>query len=241
MKLLGRNEAAISVVLPTLNEAANIALRIAELRDLGVSEIIVADGGSSDGTVDVCRQAVDIVLVQCQQGRGNQIAAGVAASRHSHVIVLHADTCLPPGACAAVNATLADRTVSGGCFRLSFDEPGAAFRFYTAMSHIESGATTFGDQAYFFRKADFDAIGGTPNWPLFEDVELRRRLLQRGRFVKLSLAVKTSARRFRTLGPYATQVLNAALFIAFKLGCPPPMLARLYYGAPRGKRRTKPV
>ena len=177
MKPLDLNDASIAVVLPTLNEAANIAMRIAEIRGLGVSQIIVADGGSSDGTVDVCRQAVDVELVQCNQGRGNQIAAGVAASRQTHVIVLHADTRLPTGACAAVKATLADRTVSGGCFRLSFDELGAAFRFYAAMSHIESGATTFGDQAYFFRKADFDAVGGTPHWPLFEDVDLRRRLL----------------------------------------------------------------
>lgn len=225
------NEPAISVVVPALNEAANISRRISELRGLGVAEIVVADGGSRDGTLEICRDTVGVRLVQCQPGRGRQIGAGVAASSHPHVIVLHADTRLPSGACAAVNATLADASVSGGCFRLTFDEPGAAYRFYAAMSRIESGATTFGDQAYFFRKTDFDAAGGTPDWPLFEDVELRRRLLLRGRFVKLPLAVVTSARRFRARGAYATQFLNIAYFTAFKLGVSPLRLARHYYSA----------
>jgi rSAM/selenodomain-associated transferase 2 len=226
----------ISVVLPTLNEVRHIAERIAQLRQIGVAEIIVADGGSTDGTVAVCQEADGVTLVTCEPGRGRQIRAGVAASRHAHIIVLHADTRLPPTGCAAVNAALSDPSVCGGSFRLSFDEDGLPFRVYAACSRIESGLTTFGDQAFFFRLADFDAAGGTPDWPLFEDVELRRRLLRRGRFVKLPIAVTTSARRFRAHGPYVTQLINVALVIAFKLGVSPVRLARYYYRKARAEQ-----
>lgn len=222
----------IAVIIPTFNEESSLSSILEGLLSGGTSnrfdEIVVADGASSDGTGSVAAQHPAVTLVRGPCGRGRQINAGIAASKSRFIVVVHADTHLPQGAAAAVRTTLAHASVAGGCFRLRYDAASRALKTYEFFSRFETSWTTFGDQGFFFRRADYDAIGGLPDWPLFEDVELRRRLKTRGRFVKLAQSVQTSARRLHQRGHVRGQVLNAMLLCGYWSGVSVERLAAIY-------------
>lgn len=218
----------IAVVIPVRDERENIVRRLAELKAHGCSEIVVVAGGSTDGTPEIVRQYRHVTLVETAACRGLQINAGVAATTAPIVVVLHADTTLPESADALIRRSLSDPRVVAGCFRLSFDFHTSLLDLYAFSSRFETRYTTFGDQAFFFRRQAFLDIDGAPEWPLLEDVELRRRLLRRGQFVKIQVPVRTSARRFERLGSLRAQVLNATILVAYELGVSPHRLARVY-------------
>jgi rSAM/selenodomain-associated transferase 2 len=225
-------KARIAVVVPVLNEAENITSLLDDLRRHAFAQTIVVDGDSRDGTVDLVRAAQGVELVQTARGRGLQLNAGAARAHADVFLFLHADTRLPEGACDHIRAALADTRVTAGCFRLSFDTTHPLLSLYAKTSAFDSVFTTFGDQAYFVRSDAFREVGGFPVWPFLEDVELRRRLKRRGRFVKLDAAVTTSARRFRAGGILRQQFKNALILCAFLMGVPAERLARWY--APKG-------
>lgn len=218
----------IGVVIPTLNEADGIARTIEETLKLDVAEIIVADGGSTDETCEIAAASSKVVVLSVPPGRGRQINAGVAAVKTPIAIVLHADTRLPPSAISHIRKSLSQPSVTCGCFQLQFDIASPWLGTYAWLSRFDSYWTTFGDQAFFFRVEDFQAVDGAPDWPLFEDIELRRRFKRKGRFEKIPLPVTTSARRFSEHGPVRTQLINAALLTIYALGVSPHRLAKLY-------------
>ncbi len=164
----------ISVLIPALNEADGIGALLVALLAMDFAQIIVADGGSEDGTRAIVAQFDGVVLVACPRGRGPGINAAAGAATQPILVILHADTVLPPDAPALIRATLADARVAGGCFRLGFDRHSLTLGLYAWASRYETRLTTFGDQAYFMRRAVFQAVGGAANWPLLEDVALRR-------------------------------------------------------------------
>lgn len=218
----------VGVVIPTLNEIAYIDGVIQSLSGHAVSEIIISDGGSADGTVERVAQNGSARLIHSPRGRGPQINAGVAALRAEVVIVLHADTRLPDDAIWQVRRSLSDPNVRCGCFRLAFDSQSVPLRLYSWLSRFETYWTTFGDQAFFFRQSDFVRVGGAPDWPMFEDVELRCRFRKIGGFQKCSSSVTTSARRFAQNGVIRTQVLNSVLLLGLAIGISPKRLASVY-------------
>lgn len=220
----------IAVLIPTLNEADGIAALVADLRERGAAAVVVADGGSDDGTVSMARGA-GATVISAPRGRGHQLRAAAEnpAARSAPILVLlHADTRLPDGTFAAIRDALDDTSVAGGAFRLTFDRPGLGLALSAWFSRFESGLTTFGDQAYFVRRSALEAAGGVPDVPLLEDVILRQRMRRVGRFVKLTLAVTTSARRFARQGVIAGQARNLAILTAHWLGVPPARLVRFY-------------
>jgi rSAM/selenodomain-associated transferase 2 len=217
-----------ALVIPTLNEADTIASLLAAPTTQGFDELIVVDGGSKDATCSVVAAIPGVRLIHSVTGRGTQLDSGLRAASSEIVVFLHSDSILPAGAREALSAALADRDVIGGAFRLRFDESRAWFRFYSWWTRFDSAVTTFGDQAIFCRRQILVDAGGLPHWPFLEDVELRRRLRAAGRFVKLPLAVTTSARRFRQHGVVYQQLLNTLIVIAFWLGVSPARLAGLY-------------
>lgn len=229
----------ISVVIPTLNEASCISSTIDSLREHDISEIVVSDGGSTDGTRDIVAAYDDVQLVESLPGRGRQINTGVATAKSPIVVILHADTQLPAGAVSQIRAALEVPKTVCGCFSLRFDVRSVPLQFYAWLSHYDSYWTTFGDQAFFFQSRDFQRIGGAPDWPLFEDVELRRRFKIIGHFKKLPTTVTTSARRFQAKGPIRTQLANAAMLLGYTLGISPIHLSALYTAtlASKGRRR----
>lgn len=219
----------VSIVIPALNEATNLPATLASaLGQPGPAEVLVVDGGSTDGTREVAER-VGVRVVEAPRGRARQMAAGAADARGDVLLFLHADTRLPPDALADVRQALADAAVVGGCFRTTFDDASSPFmRLWQARMWMRWHRLAFGDRAPFVRRTAFDAAGGVPDQPLFEDLELVRRVRRHGRFVFLEAAVVTSARRFRANGALQQQLRNFALWTGWNLRLSPARLKRFY-------------
>ena len=223
----GEQRVRISVIAPVLNEAQRLPALIARLRVIGVEEIIVVDGGSDDGTYELATTCADIVLAS-ERGRGKQIAAGAARAAGDILWIVHGDSRPPLNARFEISRILQRSNCAFGCFPIRFDDSHPLLALYSATSRVDSMFTTFGDQGYFVRRATYEAIGGAPHWPLFEDVELRRRLSRVGRIYKSKSRIMTSARRFRTGGILRQQIGNFVLLMLFFAGVQPARLAAYY-------------
>jgi len=311
----------ISVVIPVLNERASLPATIAALRACrGITEIIVSDGGSTDGTVAWLQAQPDIVLVRSIRGKGPQINVGAAAaffiagasdtsepaSAETLVkepaaigtatgtaftegaaiktnaaetstkempapgaateapgtataestgtattktiaasvppdiclLILHADCVISQPAIEALHAALADPQLAGGAFYIRFAEPRPRSLRFVAWginlrARLRNSAT--GDQGIFVRKSVFDSIGGAPERPLFEDVELVRRIRRAGKFTVLRTPVTVSGRRYIEHGVLRTALLIYSLRLAYWLGVPPQQLKNWFRDA-RGKQ-----
>ena len=224
----------LSIVMPVLNEAADIeaALKaLAPLRARGV-EVIVADGGSKDGTADLARPLADQVLT-APRGRALQMNAGAAAAQGDVLLFLHADTRLPKGA----DRLALDGLVRTGRIWGRFDvriDGGGLFGMISFMMNGRSRLTGIatGDQAMFLTRAAFEAAGGFPAIALMEDVALSSRLKRLSRPLCLRARVTTSPRRWRKHGVLRTVMLMWRLRLAYYCGADPAKLARTYGYAP---------
>lgn len=217
----------ISVVIPTLNEAPYVdrALR-SVARQHGPHEIIVADGGSTDATRE--RAAERATVLVGDRGRARQMNAGAAVASGEVLLFLHADTQLPAYAFRWIRATLASSAAEAGLFRLRFDVETPLLRFYAWCTRFPLPRIAFGDRALFVRRRVFEAVGGFPEVPIFEDLELVRLLDQRGGLRFVPACVVTSARRFERQGPLRQQILNLSLWIRYVTGGDLHRLASAY-------------
>ncbi len=223
----GLDPKGVAVVVPVLNEAPRLPALLDDLLARGFGQVVVADGGSTDGSVGIARGRAGVTVVEGPRGRARQQNAGAAAPGTAWVLLfLHADTALPPGASEAMAAVLARN--DAGCFRLRFDRRHPLLDLYALVSGVESYWTSFGDQGFFMTRRAFDAVGGFPDLPLLEDVAMRRRLKRRGGFAKARAAATTSARRFEAEGLLRRQLKNAAILILYALGVPARRLVRWY-------------
>ena len=228
----GGGDLRVSVVIPALDEAANLAALLPALAAaLPAADVIVADGGSADGTPEMVARAGAARLVTAPRGRARQMNAGARAARGDVLLFLHADTRLPPGAGPAIAAALADPRVVGGRFDVRFDNGAPAFRMIAALMNLRSrwsGIST-GDQAIFVRRRVFESLGGYADIPLMEDVELTRRLKRAGRLAALRLPVTTAARKWEREGVVRTILLMWTLRLLYACGVPPRRLHGWYY------------
>ena len=223
----------ISVIVPTLNEAARLPATLNRVRvALPMAELIVADGGSTDATMDIAR-ANGAQVIATARGRGLQLAAGANAAHGNLLLFLHADTLLPLNATAVLTRAFADRRMQIGTFRLEFDHPGWFLRSCAWLTRFDFVFTRFGDQAIVVRRDFYAELGGFPPWMLFEDVELLRRARRRERVASFPAAVTTSARRFLHRGQFRQQWTNGWLLLRFLAGACPQQLAREYHGLSR--------
>ena len=220
---------SLSIVIPTLNEEAALGATLESgCRSAPGSEIVVADGGSRDATLDVARSFPGVRTVVAPRGRGPQMNAGAAAATGDVLLFLHADTHLPPDAGVLVASALEDPRVVGGSFFLGFDSAHPILRLSSIASRLNVRWATYGDQAFFLRRSVFEQVGGFAPVPLFEDVELQGRIRRLGRCVKIQRPVTSSARRFLRVGVVRQQVRNALLLVAYHLGVSPIRLAGWY-------------
>lgn len=223
------SRAVISVIIPTLNEAANIASTIQSARSGEGVEVIVVDGGSTDATAAIARD-LGVCLVESFPGRALQMNAAARRAGGDIFLFLHADTRLPKGYARAVRRTLRLPFVSAGAFSLLIDAHRPSIRFVAYWANWRSRVlgTPYGDQAIFLSAETFRAIGGYPELPIMEDFELIRRLSRRGKVVTVPHGVTTSARRWVNLGVLRTTLLNQLIVVSYLLGVSPLRLARWY-------------
>lgn len=228
----------VSVIIPTLNERSVIDATLASVAaQTSPWEIVVADGGSSDDTVERCRGLATVIAAP--KGRASQMNCGARAARGDVLLFLHADTLLPAGALDAIRQALADSAAEAGAFRVMFDVKTPLLQFYCALSRLPLHWICFGDRSLFVRRTVFEQVNGFPEIPLFEDLAIVRLLHRRGGFCFLKPTVVTSARRFIAGGVLRQQCFNVCLWIAYYLGANLENLARLYYRkAPSGGRMS---
>ena len=222
---------SISVVIPTLNEAAELPESLRRLRAVPeVKEVIVADGGSRDETVKLA-EAAGCVVVSCAPGRGRQLCAGAARATGEIVLLLHADTWVPPEAGRALLACLAQPSmVAGGFYKVFRDPPSWLVRGsrFKCWWRLLVARRVMADQGIFLRRETLAGIGGVPDVPLMEEFELCRRLRPLGRIALADATVVTSARKFRKLGVLRTYALMWRVTLGYYQGVPLEELRRLY-------------
>ena len=218
----------VSIVIPTLNEGAVIAETLDHLHQQpGPTQLLVVDGGSTDRTRERARAAGASVL-EGPRGRGTQLNRGAEAAEGDLLLFLHADTALPPNGLSRIRRTLSRPSVVAGTFQLRFDVPSPLLRFYAWCTKWPWIRLCFGDRGLFTTREAFEAVGGYPEWPLFEDLELAHRLYEHGGFRFLDAAVTTSARRFRRNGVLRQQLRNLYLWLQYVTGTDPERVAHLY-------------
>jgi len=220
----------VSFVVPVLNEADNIAATLSLLnRDFPGCEVLVVDGGSVDDTVSLARPLCDRVI-EAPRGRANQMNAGAASARGHYLLFLHADT-RPLFAEAELLSVLADRPDWGYC-QLQLSGEGRLLRAVERGINLRSRLSCIGsgDQLQFFRREVFEGIGGFPAIPLMEDIAICHTLQRSLAPKRLSLAVRTSSRRWEENGVLATVLLMWWLRLLYAMGVSPVRLWRWYYG-----------
>ncbi len=233
----------ISVIIPTLNEGANLPRLLATLKAEPVAaEIIVADGGSIDDTAAIAR-AAGVKLIATATGRGGQIRAGAEAAGGDILLFLHADSVFPAGGLAAIEEALSDRRFVGGNFRLHFDGPSGFARWLTGFyAFIRRLGLYYGDSGVFVRRRVYDALGGVRPIALMEDFDFNRRLERAGptRCIA-SPPLVTSSRRFEGRHPLAIVWGWLRIHALFTLHVSPARLARLYDSERARERSYRPV
>jgi rSAM/selenodomain-associated transferase 2 len=220
----------VSVVIPALNEAENIAETVAAARR-GYSddevEIIVVDGGSTDGTPE--RVPPGVALISSPRGRAVQMNRGAAASHGEALAFCHADSLLPAGWREAIVHALAQHGVSGGTFQTLILPAKGILHIRNHMRFPANWRIMFGDQVQFMSRATFEQVGGFPEIPLMEDVEMARVLHEAGKLVRIPLRVTTSSRRFLERGALCQALMNARnMFRYLYLGATPEDIVRVY-------------
>jgi len=218
----------VSVVVPALNEIANITATVASALH-EAAEVIVVDGGSTDSTPDAARQAGARVIVT-PPGRGSQMNAGAQIATGEVLLFLHGDTALPPRYVDHVFEALADSGAAGGAFLFATDADTPAGRATETLINLRTRHLhmPYGDQAIFLPADLFDAVGPFEDLPIMEDVRFVERIKARGRLKIVPAAVLTSGRRWKTHGVVKPTVINALVILGHAIGLPLPLLARLY-------------
>lgn len=221
---------SISIIIPTLNEAATLAALIAATAAAADTEFIVVDGGSQDQTVEVARRAGWKVLFS-PPGRARQMNTGAAAASGEILLFLHADTRLPQGFDTHARSILSRPGVVAGAFQLQIAAAKFGLRVIEKLANWRARRLQmpYGDQAIFLRANRFRAVGGFPDMPIMEDFELVRRLRKQGRVEIAPVPAATSGRRWEELGPWRTAFINQVCILAYYLGVKPSRIARWYY------------
>jgi rSAM/selenodomain-associated transferase 2 len=219
----------LSIIIPSFNEAASIDQLLAAIAKISEPvEVMVVDGGSNDETIPIARER-GVRLITSERGRGVQMHAGACEARGEVLWFLHADTQPPADGAQHIAKALRDPHVVSGNFNVSFDSGRFAARFLTRLyRQLRRLGLCYGDSAIFVRRETYERAGGFKPFPIFEDLDLVRRLRKYGRMVNLPASVITSSRRFDDRSFVLTFARWTFLQVLYWTGINPRTLGKLY-------------
>ena len=217
-----------SIIVPVYNEESTIREILAALQYNDGLEVIVADGGSSDKTVEFVKQ-YPVKVIQCVKNRAIQMNEGAKRSRGDSLLFLHADCLVERGSLEEISDCLNNGYI-GGCLSQRITSDKMIYRFIEASGNIRANISKifYGDQAIFVKKDKFLKLGGFDNVALFEDALFSKKLKKEGRVRVLDNKVFISPRRWEKNGIMKTTFINWLLTLGFMLGMPLDILKRIY-------------
>ncbi len=230
----------ISIVIPTLNEATYItrtlnAIASQTLLEGLKIELLIVDGGSTDGTTDRVieffkhNDTLPVRMFLSERGRAKQMNCGTHFASGDVLLFLHADTQLGENALVELARALENPTVQFGYFRMEFDSDSPIAKYYASLTNINSLLTHYGDSGIFARRSFFEQIGKFPEQDFLEDVEFLQRAAQHAKpYLIDSAHVITSARRFEKNGYLWQMLVNISIVGLYKLGVSPNWLKEFY-------------
>jgi rSAM/selenodomain-associated transferase 2 len=230
----------ISIIIPVLNEVGTIETVIASTRSSINVEVIVVDGGSIDGTIDLV-ESLNVKVLSSPASRACQMNVGALAATGEILLFLHGDTLLPSGFDTMIRTALKPsglgktKAPAAGAFTLKIDAPLRSLRL------IERGVNwrsrffqmPYGDQAIFLKAKTFQQLGGFAELPIMEDFELIRRLQSLGSITIIPVPVVTSARRWLEKGIFTTTIVNQIVILAYLLRVSPKQIVGWYRHQPK--------
>jgi len=218
-----------SIIVPVFNEAPLVRPFLEHLRERAPgAEIIVADGGSTDGTAELAANLCNR-LVQSQRSRAHQMNSGADAAHGEILWFVHADAELPPECLDEIARMMHDSNVVGGYFRIRLPR-GLVYRLTDGFAHYAGLLLRMrcGDHGMFCRRTAFVDAGGFPDVALMEDVEFFRRLRRCGRVVYRNKRIGASSRRYETVGPIRLTFAYGSIATLYLFGVSLSTLARIY-------------
>jgi rSAM/selenodomain-associated transferase 2 len=223
-------ENLVSVIIPTLNEAKNISETLLAARRTytkSEAEVILVDGGSTDGTLDQLPE--EVIVVRTRANRAHQMNRGVEVSHGSVLLFCHGDTRLPVGWRESVLEALQNPQVSGGAFQSRLEPETRFLKLGNRVKLPRDWRFMYGDQCLFLRRSVFEQLGGYPDLPLMEDVELARGMARVGKLARINQRVVTDSRRMQEKGVIRQLVGNTwRMFRYLYLGATAQDIARSY-------------
>ena len=217
----------ISVIIPVYNEESTIGGLLNRLKDSGADELLVADGGSVDRTVEVASRHARII--HTKTGRAIQMNAAAECASGDVLLFLHADARLGDTALNVVRTVMTDARFVGGNFDVRYEGKNLAAKAFTRINRWRRWfGIVYGDSGIFCRRSVFQSLGGFVPWPILEDYEFARRLRRTGKLAYLNEPIWVSDRRWRNNGLLPTMASWFFIQALYFAGVPPRHLARLY-------------
>jgi rSAM/selenodomain-associated transferase 2 len=220
----------ISIVIPVINESALIVNTIERAWETKCDEVIIADGGSTDGTLELAREQ-NCQAISCPPGRGPQLNAGARLATGEVILFLHADGWLKENACQQIRNSKKLNEQPWGGFRQRIENSQTRYRLLEKGNslRVQLQGLVYGDQGMFVTKPAFDRVDGFPDLPLMEDFEISRQLSKISRPLLLPGPINVGARRWEENGVIRQTLKNWTIAMQYRLGVSADKLGKKYH------------